>query len=340
MSSARCGSRGWCVTPRGARVCFRSHRPRIMEARKLAEAEALMAAAAKCTKTGFFSKWKADWEGAAAEYEKAATSFRVAKALPRAVEAFVKASEAHANFDSDYMAAKHLESGALILRDNLKQADRAATLWERACTLHQEGDRLPSAVEDLVKAARALEGADAARSAELAQSACKLIDDEDDEGKLRQCVETYKLAVALLLRAKRFADAAPALRQQAAIHARLQQPHNVARCELSALTASLAADAFDEALSGYEGALGRGDGFAGSDEAAMGERVLNAYTSQSEEELAACVADQVFTFLENQVALVARSLTLRSLSRLPPGAPAARRPPAPAPAPTHAARGA
>ena len=162
-----------------------------MEARKLAEAEALMAAGAKCTKTGFFSKWKADWEGAAAEFEKAATSFRVAKALPRAVEAYVKASEAHSNFDSDYMAAKHLESGALILRDSLKQADRAAMLWERACTLHQEGGRLPNAVEDLVKAARVLEGEDAARSAELATNACRLIEEEDDEGKLRQCVETY-----------------------------------------------------------------------------------------------------------------------------------------------------
>ena len=46
-----------------------------MEARKLKEAEACMAAGAKCTKTGFFGKWKADWESAASEYERAATSY-------------------------------------------------------------------------------------------------------------------------------------------------------------------------------------------------------------------------------------------------------------------------
>ena len=38
----------------------------------------------------------------------------VAKALPRAVEAYVKASEAHTNFDSDYMAAKHLETVEIV----------------------------------------------------------------------------------------------------------------------------------------------------------------------------------------------------------------------------------
>ena len=65
-----------------------------MEARKLKEGEAAMAAGAKCKKTSLLGRWKPDWEGASSEYEKAATAFRVGKAIHQAIGMYQKASEA------------------------------------------------------------------------------------------------------------------------------------------------------------------------------------------------------------------------------------------------------
>ena len=84
-----------------------------MEARKLAEGEKALLDAAKNLKTGWFKK--ADHEAAAADYEKAATAFRVGKAIPRAIDAFRRAAHAHVQFDSGFMAAKHMETAAFLV---------------------------------------------------------------------------------------------------------------------------------------------------------------------------------------------------------------------------------
>ena len=63
---------------------------------------------------------------------------------------------------------------------------------------------------------------------------------------------------------------------------------------------------------GCEAALAKGTGFAGSDEADTAAELLGALASQSDEALAACVGRPVFGFLDNQVSLLARKLTLRT----------------------------
>ena len=223
-----------------------------MEARKLKEGEAAMAAGAKCKKTSLLGRWKPDWEAAAAEYERAATCFKVGKAYARAIDAYVGASEAHTQVEGqNYMAAKHLESAGFLARD-LKEAAKAAQLYEQAAKFHEADGRRDNAAEAYCKAARVLEGADDARAAALLEEACALPDDEDEVGKLAAFVEVFKTAVALLLRTGQPGAAAPLLRQQAALHARLQQPHAVARCELSAVVALLAADDFQSAREPYD----------------------------------------------------------------------------------------
>ena len=289
--------------------------------RKIAEANAAMAAAAKCLKTGMFSRWKPDWEAAAAEYEKAATAYRVAKNNDLAIDAFVKASEAHERFDSGFMAAKHMETAAALAGGgSLRQPDKAAKLYERASVLHQEDARVENAAEALGKAARALEGVDAAATARgctLAIAACDLYaddvhDSDVSEMRIIASLEAYKLAVPYLMRAGAPAKAAALLRRQALVHARLEQPHNLCRCELSAVVAGLAADDFTGAVAGCDAALARGDGFAGTTEAAAATSLIDAFSAQSADALAACKADQAFSFLDNQITLAVRGLTLAS----------------------------
>ena len=150
-----------------------------MEARKLKEGEAAMAAGAKCKKTSLLGRWKPDWEAAAAEYERAATCFKVGKAFARAIDAYVGASEAHTQVEGqNYMAAKHLESAGFLARD-LKEAAKAAQLYEQAAKFHEADGRRDNAAEAYCKAARVLEGADDARAAALLEEACALPDDED-----------------------------------------------------------------------------------------------------------------------------------------------------------------
>ena len=186
-----------------------------MEARKQKEGEDAMAAGAKCMKTGMFSRWKPDWDAASVHYEKAATAFRVAKALPQAMDAYVKASECHRNLDSNFYAAKHLETAGLIARDNAKEPAKAATFYEMASTIHTEQGNLDCAGEALSKGARAVEEEDPARGATLFMKACDLYDDEEEAARLLAAVETFKQAVSFLLRTKHLTQAAATLQKQA-----------------------------------------------------------------------------------------------------------------------------
>ena len=288
-----------------------------MEARKLAEGEKALLEAAKCLKSGWFKK--PDHEAAAAEYEKAATAFRVGKAIPRAVDAFCRAAEAHTHFDSGYMAAKHLETAAFLTgAGGMKQSAQCADLYEKASRQHQLDGRAGNASEALGKAAKALEMDDPTRGAALATQACDLLDEECQESDVKEltliaALEAYKVATSYMLRAKQFAAAAKLLRRQAKAHARVEQPHNVARCELSSVIAFLAADDYASACQACEQAQIQGEGFCGTDEADAAMEMLEAFAAQDEERVAAARSKQTITFLDNQVAVAARGLTLRGV---------------------------
>lgn len=279
-----------------------------MEARKLAEAEAAMAAGAKLLKTSMFGRWKPDYEMAATEYEKAAVAFRVAKAMPQAIGAFMKCAEAHEQSNSKFMAAKHLETAALLAKDNLKLYEQTCQLYEKSSKLHEEDNRVDAAADALIKAARAIESENTERGSKLVEVACDLYENaiELTEVQVLQSLDTYKAAVQYLNRAKQYARAASLLSRQASVHARVDQPHNVARCELSSIILLLKANKFVAAEDGCNAAQARGDGFGGNDEAFAAVELLDAYARQSAEAIAACVAQPVFTYLDNHVTLIAR----------------------------------
>lgn len=282
------------------------------------EGEASLLAAGKCLKTGLLSRWKPDWEGAAAEYEKAATAFRVGRAAPRAMDAFVKAAEAHQHFDSLFMAAKHLESAAMLARD-LTQPDSAASLYEKSANLHRLDGRIDAAAEALSKAARAVEANDPARAGELMVAACDLFALEGadlTEVQRLASLDTYRAAVGLLLRAKQYKGAAALLRRQALVHVAVEQPHGVARCELSVVVALLTAGEYEAAADDCEAAQVRGDGFGGSEEASAALELLDVMAMQDETALAVCVGKQIFTFLDNKITQLAKALTLAA-ARVP-----------------------
>ena len=88
----------------------------------------------------------------------------------------------------------------------------------------------------------------------------------------------------------------------------------MARAALSLVVVGLASDDFDGAEAAHHAALERGDGYAGSDEAGVGGKLLHGFTSQSEEALAAAVSNHLLSHLENEVLTLpltpTRTLTL------------------------------
>ena len=203
----------------------------------------------------------------------------MAKDLQRAIDASVKASEAHSHLDQKmYMSAKHLESAAFFAKD-LKRPDEAARLYEEAASFHQMDGEYGAAAEDLAKGGRALEGHDNDHGGRLMVSACENIEQIEEEGKLGMSVDVYKQAVSYMLRTGQLAAAAALLQKQMGVHHRLQQPHGVARAALSLVVVGLASDDFDGAEAAHHAALERGDGYAGSDEAGVGGKLLHGFTA-------------------------------------------------------------
>jgi len=283
-----------------------------MEARKKAEAEAAMIAGAKCLKTSMLGRWKPDWELAAVEYEKAAVAFRVAKAMPQAIGAFTKLAEAHEKSNSLFAAAKHFETAALLAKD-LKQTEHAAQLYEKSSALHVEDGRVDDAASALVKGARAVEAESAQRGSDLMLAACDLFDDADlSQVQELASLDTYKAAVQYLLRSKQYARAATLLRRQALMHVRVDQPHGVAVCELSRVVVLLKGNDYEAAAAGCDEAQARGDGFGGNDEAFSALELLDAYARQDAEAVAAVLSQSAFSYLDNAVSLLAKTLTLET----------------------------
>lgn len=320
-----------------------------MEAAKEREGDVEMARGGKCLKTGVFSRWKPDWCEASAHFEKAATLFRAARAMDKAMDAFARASEAHANLDSAFMAGKHLESAAIIARDIVKDQSKAATFFENASRVHLEAANVDAAAEALSKGGRAVEQQNPSRGCEMLIRACDLFDDVEEQNSRVNAVETIKTvctalkqmqrspharaspllqAVSYLIRTanektrgSQLRRAAELLEKQAALHAMLDSPHNVARCELSVVVVRLAADDFEGAIDSHERAVAIPGGYAASDDAFAATALFDAYASQNEEALKACTSNQIYNFLENQVSTYAatscRDFTCCLLNHVP-----------------------
>ena len=212
------------------------------------------------------------------------------------------------------MAAKHLEAAALIAATNQKQPNLAADIYELAAQIHAEEGVTDSAATALVKAAKGLDDVHVERGAALMIRACALLEGEDEEVRLRTSIDTFKAAVNFLVRHKLCVEAVDILRKQIYVHIQLQQPHGVARCELACVIILLAADKFEAAHNTCEQAMAHSDGFALSSEGGLASRMLDSFAKRDEESVRQCTRSNDLISLDNQLALLARGLSLSSVN--------------------------
>ncbi|KAG0171529.1 hypothetical protein DFQ28_000874 [Apophysomyces sp. BC1034] len=274
-----------------------------MEAQRIREGVKLMQEGDKASSKGLFRK--PDWDIAAGCYERAAVSFKIAKSYDQAVQAYAKASEALFKADAIHLAGKAMENAALVLAQNLNQPQRAAEAYQRASDLFMTQGSIDRAAEQLEKAGRAMENTDINAAIEMYSSACTLYEQED---RGRFAIEIFKKAISLLIKSKKYEKAVDMLHRQSQTLKKMASRSHLYKANLSIMIVLFAIG--DDVEAGKQFNSMCDPGFMLSEEAEICQCLLQAYNEGNQELLEATVRRQHVSFLDNEVAKLARTLTV------------------------------
>jgi len=276
-----------------------------MADKKIFEGDELMKQADKLvTKTMF--RWKSDWDGACGIYEKAGTCYKNAKAYDKAKEAFKKSAIAFNNSGITFSAAKNMELAASMAKEG-KNIAEAVDLYEQSSNFYREQSSSEKAAETLEKAAKILEDSDQERSLKLVMDACDIYQDDDKEHYSSQ---TFKYATALALKFQKYEAVLELLKKRTEVHEKLNQHNDVFKMYLSLIIVNLHIDDYVSADRAYQNAIMYG-GFSTAPEARVAQDILDAYEKRNNEALQKSVGGQVITFLDNEIAKLAKGLKIK-----------------------------
>ncbi|KAJ2956156.1 hypothetical protein NQZ79_g7943 [Umbelopsis isabellina] len=292
-----------------------------MEAERIKTAVKLMQDGDKASSKGLFKK--PDWDIAGQNYERAATAFKVGKSYEQAVQAYTKASDALLKADATHLAGKSMESAAQILAQNLQQPDRAADAYRRASELFVTQGSVDRGAEQLEKAAKVMENVDVNAAIELYSQSCSLYEQED---RGRFAMDTFKKAIALLVKTQKYDRAMEMLHRQSAVLQKLTNRGALYKANLSIVILALAMGDEVEASKQFHTFCSRDGGFPQSEEAEISDDLIKAYEHGDHELLVKTVRRQNITFLDNEIARLSRTLTVpgQSLGGGGYGTPSAR----------------
>ncbi|CAO3626516.1 unnamed protein product [Cunninghamella echinulata] len=173
------------------------------------------------------------------------------------------------------------------------------------------------AAEQLEKAARAMENIDVNTAIDLYSSACGLYEQED---RGRFAIEIFKKGISLSVRSKKYTKAIELLHRQSAILQKLASRTHHYKANLSLLIILFAMGDEVEASKQFNNMCGSDPGFMQSEEADIGQHLLQAYDEGDQQLLEKTVRRQQVSFLDNEIAKLSRTLTVpgESLLTQPP----------------------
>eukprot|EP00041_Stephanoeca_diplocostata_P011001 m.177593 g.177593 ORF g.177593 m.177593 type:complete len:381 (+) comp18373_c0_seq2:271-1413(+) len=256
----------------------------------------------KALKTTMF-KWKPDFELASEEFDKAGKQFCLAKNHAKAIEAFKLASNAHKQYDQLYHAAQSLEHAATAAKD-AKMTDAIGGLLSQAAALYRRngtGDAAALALEKAAKDAEKRSDYDAALALWL-----EVVDIRDTEDQTRRMKVPLDRAIQMTIRLRKFPKTIELLNQEAILYIGLKDDNNLNRNWLCRMIVQLEMGNFADAEKLYEEALT--GAFASSDEQLIADQMLNAYDEKDQDKLNEVTRQQIFSFLSNDIAVLARKL--------------------------------
>lgn len=169
--------------------------------------------AEKYLKTSLF-KWKPDYDSAASEYVKAAHAFKSGKVFAQSRDCFVKAAECFIKNNSYFSAAKNYEQAALVSK-SMDDYKSMVELVQRACQLFRENGTPDTAALALDKGAKMIESKQPEIALDLYIKAIDVVMIED---RPSQASEFAGKAARLLVKLKRFDEAAEMVKKEMGYH--------------------------------------------------------------------------------------------------------------------------
>ncbi|GAX79007.1 hypothetical protein CEUSTIGMA_g6447.t1 [Chlamydomonas eustigma] len=282
-------------------------------AEKEKEADKLLKKANKETVPSLLDfRFSADWEQAAPLYERAAVIYKQIGSKEKALEAYERAAIAQEKIGSLWHAAKHYEMCGDICKSS-SEWERLSIFYKRAADMYRTAGKGTSGADALARGAKALEDNDSETAIKMDLEA---LDIYEEEGKENMGMDVYRATISLMIRTKRYGEAAQALIRMALACDRLGAKSSQCKAFLGAMVihlhnqdAALAWQTFQDALDV--------EVFSSSDEAFVADALFMAYRSGSEAEIKRVVKEKsVFKQLDNQVARVAMKLPSSNFSKM------------------------
>ncbi|XP_033626431.1 gamma-soluble NSF attachment protein-like [Asterias rubens] len=270
--------------------------------KKTAEAEEHVRQAEKCIKTSW-TKWKADFDGAAHEYEKAGLCYRHAKTYEKAKEMYMKAADCHRQCKALFHAGKAYEQAAVALKD-MKEYEEAVHLIKRAAMLYREHGTGDTAAISLEKAAKMIETINASEACNLYISASEIAENEE---RLRQAVELLSKAARLSVKARDFDKALQLLEKTRNLYDIVENLGAVYKLIAVTVLIHLHRNDFVAASKVCQVAMSV-DGYAMDECSVLLEELLEGFDQQDQEAINKVLLMPYFTYLDNDYVKLARSL--------------------------------
>ncbi|EFA75192.1 soluble NSF attachment protein gamma isoform [Heterostelium album PN500] len=276
---------------------------KMIEAKKK-EADAFMKEGDKLT-TKTLLRWKCDWDNAAIAYEKAAKNYRTCKMYDLAKYCFTRLALCQKSIDVYTLAAMSMESASAMAKEMNNQQEAIELLVE-ASRIYRINGNSSTAADTMTKAAMMMEKTDVNQALELLMDSCEMLDIDDKE---YLSGDKFKLTISMLLRHKKYLEAVDQLINQNKMFVKMDNTHDLNKSCLSAIVVLLAIDDVVSAKRRYEEFLNHSS-FLHSQEGTTALELINAFDTNNAEAVKNIRSRHLFNFLDNQVAKIAKALTL------------------------------
>jgi hypothetical protein len=270
---------------------------------------------AKKHHTKSLTKWSADWDDAASDYEKAAQIFTHIDNVAKARSAWEMCSLAHEKAKNPFLAAKAVESLANFLKDHdaiiktTEGASEVSRLYVRASNMYALDNKPEKQVEALIKASRLAPANDAASAAKLMVQG---LDALEDANKHHLTLDLYRGLVLLQVRGNLMLEAVETLQREIRMFEKLQNPEMASKAGLEIVLLCLGglgdwvlADRQFKALVNTNAY-----GFSHSKNQITAYNFLSAIEERDEQGLKDCIKDSALQFIIPEIAKLAKKVTM------------------------------
>lgn len=276
-----------------------------------------MARAEQALKSSWMSlKFSPDHTIASMEYSQAATLFRSAGMLQESVGAWTKTGEMKEQLHDQFGAGRAYESaGAICDGTGPGGPEAAVSHWEKAIQCFRLAGKGEIAAKLILKMATLREKQGDVVGAKAAYNAAIEVFEQDE--KDYDLGDVYKSYTGFLVRTECFEDAMKAMDGHIVVLLRQKNPVNAHKEALAKVVLLLK---LEDTVRAEQTMSAAGDmpGWFTSKECQVGSDLIEAFRACDPQAVAATIKDQTFTFLQVEVARIAKQLKVVAVAM--PGA--------------------